>query len=181
MPVGFKNSTDGNLQVALDGMHAAETPHSFLGIDDEGRAAIIQTTGDPEWHFALGGGGGRTNSDVASVERAVEMRCAAGEAPRWMVDCSHGNSNKDFSRQPIVLRDLIAQRRAGSQAVMGTMIESHLHAGNQPLGASAANLAYGVSITDACIDWETTELLLREAAETLRSLGRTADKTHQTP
>ncbi|MEP6572525.1 MAG: 3-deoxy-7-phosphoheptulonate synthase [Gemmatimonadota bacterium] len=181
MPVGFKNSTDGNLQVALDGMHAAETPHSFLGIDDEGRAAIIQTTGNPDRHLVLRGGGGRTNYDAASVERAVEMLRAAGEVPRVMVDCSHGNSNKDYSRQPIVLRDLLAQRRAGSQSVMGTMIESHLHAGNQPLGASAANLAYGVSITDACIDWETTELLLREAAETLRTPGRSAIKARRTP
>lgn len=175
MPVGFKNTTDGNLQVALDGMQAAGTPHTFLGMDDDGRGAIVHTTGNPDRHLVLRGGGGGegggTNYDAASVLEAASL-CATRTLPsRLMVDCSHGNSHKDYARQPAVFREVLTQVAAGSPHIMGAMLESHLRAGSQKLGAGAAGLAYGVSITDACIDWEATERVLREAARTLRSAG----------
>ncbi len=170
MPVGFKNSTDGNLQVALDGMHAASTPHSFLGLDMEGRVAIVQTTGNPDRHLVLRGGGGRTNYDAESVERAVVMLRGSRLPDRVMVDCSHGNSNKDYTRQAAVLREVLAQLAAGSPHIMGLMLESHLHAGHQKLGDDPGALKYGVSITDACIDWNTTESLIEEAAEVMRGV-----------
>ncbi len=172
MPVGFKNTTDGNLQVALDAMQAAGTPHTFLGMDDDGRGAIVHTTGNPERHLVLRGGGGRTNYDAASVAEAAAL-CRSRDLPsRVMVDCSHGNSNKDHTRQRLVFSDLLAQMSAGSPHIMGAMIESHLRGGNQKLGQGAAGLAYGVSITDACLDWESTEQLLVEGDAMLRRAGR---------
>jgi 3-deoxy-7-phosphoheptulonate synthase len=174
MPVGFKNTTDGNLQVALDAMQAAGTPHTFLGMDDDARGAIVHTTGNPERHLVLRGGGGRTNYDAASVAEAAGMCRARGLPGRVMVDCSHGNSNKDHARQRIVFADLLGQLAGGSRDVMGAMIESHLHGGSQKLGQGAGGLAYGVSITDACLDWETTEAMLLGADEQLRSAGRGA-------
>jgi 3-deoxy-7-phosphoheptulonate synthase len=171
MPVGFKNSTDGNLTVALDGMLAAATPHTFLGMDDEGRSAIVHTSGNPDRHLVLRGGGGRTNYDVASVRQAAEMLAARGLPARLMVDCSHGNSGKDPNRQPAVLREVLDQVAGGSGPIMGVMLESHLHGGSQKLEGSAAGLRYGVSITDGCIDWATTETILREAHQGLRLRG----------
>jgi 3-deoxy-7-phosphoheptulonate synthase len=168
MPVGFKNTTDGNLQVALDAMQAAGTPHTFLGMDDDGRGAIVHTTGNPERHLVLRGGGGQTNYDAASVAEAAALCRARGLPGRVMVDCSHGNSNKDHTRQRIVFADLLTQLAAGSGDIMGAMVESHLHGGNQKLGPHPAGLAYGVSITDACLDWESTEAMLLEADAMLR-------------
>jgi 3-deoxy-7-phosphoheptulonate synthase len=168
MPVGFKNTTDGNLQIALDAMQAAGTPHTFLGMDNEGRGAIVHTTGNPERHLVLRGGGGRTNYDELSVSEAAAL-CAERQLPsRVMVDCSHGNSGKDHTRQPQVFRTVLDQVLAGSPYIMGAMIESHLHGGSQKLVRGAEGLAYGVSITDACIDWETTERVLLEADAILR-------------
>lgn len=172
MPVGFKNTTDGNLQVALDAMQAAGTPHTFLGMDDDARGAIVHTTGNPERHLVLRGGGGRTNFDAASVAEAAAMCRGRGLPARVMVDCSHGNSNKDHTRQGIVFADLLAQLDAGSRDIMGAMIESHIHGGNQRLGQDTAGLAYGVSITDACLDWETTERMLLEADARLQRTRR---------
>jgi 3-deoxy-7-phosphoheptulonate synthase len=179
MPVGFKNTTDGNLQIALDAMQATVTPHSFLGIDEEGRAAIVRTTGNVDRHLVLRGGAGKANYDAVSVAEAVDLLHRSGQPERVMVDCSHGNSNKDFTRQPAVLRDVMHQIQAGGSHIMGIMLESHLHAGNQRLEDDPAKLRYGVSITDACIDWETTESLLEEAALMLhgvlaRARGRRA-------
>jgi 3-deoxy-7-phosphoheptulonate synthase len=163
MTVGFKNTTDGNLQVALDAMQAAGTPHTFLGMDDEGRGAIVHTTGNPERHLVLRGGGGRTNYDAPSVADAAAL-CAARQLPsRVLVDCSHGNSSKDHTRQPTVFRAVLDQVLGGSPHIMGMMIESHLRAGSQKLVHGLEGLTYGVSVTDACIDWETTESLLRKA------------------
>jgi 3-deoxy-7-phosphoheptulonate synthase len=176
MPVGFKNGTDGNLQVALDAMHAASTPHSFLGLDDEGRAAIVHTAGNPDRHLVLRGGGGRTNYDAASVEQAVASLRQRGEPERVLIDCSHGNSRKDHTRQEEVLRDVLGQLAGGSRQVMGVMLESHLHAGQQRLGSDPAALRYGVSITDACIDWQTTERLVVEAADGVRALAKGAPR-----
>lgn len=167
MPVGFKNTTDGNLHVALDAMQAAGTPHTFLGMDDAGRGAIVHTTGNPERHLVLRGGGGRTNYDAASVTEASALCAARGLPTRVMVDCSHGNSSKDPTRQPHVFRDVVRQRAEGSSHLLGAMLESHLHAGSQKLEDGVAGLRYGVSITDGCLDWETTEALLREAHQRL--------------
>lgn len=172
MPVGFKNTTDGNLQVALDAMQAAGTPHTFLGMDDDGRGAIVHTTGNPERHLVLRGGGGRTNYDAASVAEAATLCRARALPARVMVDCSHGNSNRDPRRQRSVFADLLAQLTAGGGDIMGAMIESHLHGGNQALGAGPGGLAYGVSITDACLDWEATEAMLLGADASLRRAGR---------
>jgi 3-deoxy-7-phosphoheptulonate synthase len=172
MPVGFKNTTDGNLQVALDAMQAAGTPHTFLGMDDDGRSAIVHTTGNPDRHLVLRGGGGRTNYDATSVAEAATLCAGRGLPARVMVDCSHGNSSRDHTRQPAVFRDVLGQVLAGSPHLMGIMLESHLHAGSQRLGEGAAGLRYGVSITDACIDWETTEQVLREADRALRGVRR---------
>jgi 3-deoxy-7-phosphoheptulonate synthase len=171
MPVGFKNTTDGNLQVALDAMQAAGTPHTFLGMDDDGRSAIIHTTGNPERHLVLRGGGGRTNYDAASVEAAAALCAGRGLPDRVMVDCSHGNSAKDHTRQAAVLESVVSQVANGGRHLLGAMLESHLHAGNQRLGEGPEGLAYGVSITDPCIDWETTERILRQAAGRLRAAG----------
>lgn len=171
MPVGFKNTTDGNLQIALDALEAAGSPHTFLGMDDEGRGAVVHTTGNPERHLVLRGGGGRTNYDAASVAEAALLCARRGQPARVMVDCSHGNSNKDHTRQPAVLREVVAQVAGGASPIMGAMVESHLHGGSQALGASPAALAFGVSITDPCLDWEATEAMLREADVTLRRAG----------
>jgi 3-deoxy-7-phosphoheptulonate synthase len=175
MPVGFKNGTDGGLQVALDGMIASGGAHSFLGLDESGRVAVVHTSGNPDRHLVLRGGGGRTNYDAASVKGAVELLRRAGLATRVMIDCSHGNSAKDHTRQGPVLRDVVGQIAAGSDDILGVMLESHLHAGNQRLEGDPASLRYGVSITDACIDWETTSTLLLEADATLRRAGRVQD------
>jgi 3-deoxy-7-phosphoheptulonate synthase len=172
MPVGFKNTTDGNLQVALDAMQATGTPHTFLGMDDDGRGAIVHTTGNPERHLVLRGGGGRTNYDAASVAEAAAL-CAERNLPsRLMVDCSHGNSGKDHTRQPVVFRAVLDQVLAGSTHIMGMMLESHLRAGHQKLVHGVQGLAYGVSVTDPCIDWDTTAALLRKAHELLQVPGR---------
>ncbi len=175
MPVGFKNTTDGNLQVALDAMQAAGTPHTFLGMNDEGRSAIVHTTGNPERHLVLRGGGGRTNYDPASVEAAAALCHGRGLPARVLVDCSHGNSNKDHNRQSEVLDSVVGQVAGGSPHIMGAMLESHLHAGWQKLVEGLNGLAYGVSITDACIDWETTERILRQSAARLRD-SRAAER-----
>lgn len=171
MPVGFKNTTDGNLQVALDALEAAGTPHTFLGMDDEGRGAVVHTTGNPERHLVLRGGGGRTNFDPVSVAEAALLCANRGLPARVMVDCSHGNSNKDHTRQPEVFREVVSQVAAGSPHIMGAMLESHLHGGSQKLGASPSALAYGVSITDACLEWGATEVMLRDADALLRRSG----------
>lgn len=173
MPVGFKNGTDGSLQVALDGMVASGGAHSFLGLDESGRVAVVHTTGNPDRHLVLRGGGGRTNYDAASVRGAVELLRRAGLSARVMIDCSHGNSSKDHTRQGPVLRDVVGQIVAGGTDILGAMLESHIHAGNQKLDGDPSTLRYGVSITDACIDWETTEGLLLEADQALRRAGRT--------
>ena len=166
-PVGFKNGTDGNLQVALDAMKAAGLPHSFLGINRDGRNCIVRTTGNPHVHIVLRGGAGRPNYAPADIAETSGKLHAAGLADAIMVDCSHANSGKDHTRQPGVLRDVIAQVAGGTRAIRGLMIESNLHAGSQKIPEDPAQLRYGVSITDACVDWETTGAMLREARDVL--------------
>ena len=161
MPVGFKNSTAGNLQVALDAMKAARGPHAFLGVDDEGRLTMIHTRGNRWGHPILRGGGGRSNFHPEDVAEAARLTEQAGLEPNLMVDCSHANAAKKAERQQIALRSVIEQRCNGNENLIGLMLESHLHEGNQGLGHDPSKLSYGVSITDACIGWEETEQLVR--------------------
>jgi len=174
MPVGFKNGTDGSLQIALEAMISARTPHSFLGIDQDGITSIIRTTGNPVGHIVLRGGRSRPNYDEASLHEAQGQLLRAGLPPVLMVDCSHANSGKQHSRQEEVWRSAIQQRVAGNRALIGLMVESYLEEGNQPFPAPRAQLRHGVSITDACIGWPVTERLLRSGCEELAKLGALA-------
>ena len=168
MPVGFKNATTGDIQVALDAMKAARSPHHFLGMDEEGRAAIVSTRGNAFGHVILRGGHERTNYHAADIADAAERCEAAGLPPRLMVDCSHANSGKRFERQEVAWASVIEQRREQAQpAVIGLMLESNLEEGSQPLPSNGdySSLRRGVSVTDACIGWDTTRRLLHDAAE----------------
>jgi 3-deoxy-7-phosphoheptulonate synthase len=168
MPVGFKNTTDGNLQVAVNAIESARRPHSFLGINQDGMTAIVRTSGNPDAHVVLRGGK-TPNFDAESIAECGRMLARASLDPRMIVDCSHAQTAKDYTRQPLVLGALVDQIRGGQQAVMGVMLESNIGAGNQTLSSGRTGLKYGVSITDPCIDWPTTERCLIEAAEALES------------
>jgi len=163
MPIGFKNGTDGSLEVAANAMISAAHPHSFLGITVDGEAAVVKTTGNPDRHIVLRGGGGRPNYHPEDIARALALVAGQGIARPIMVDCSHGNSGKDHRRQAAVCRSVVEQFQRGRREILGLMIESNLRPGRQDW-APGAELAYGVSITDACIGWEETEELLLEAA-----------------
>jgi 3-deoxy-7-phosphoheptulonate synthase len=167
MPVGLKNSTDGSLQVAIDAMGAARHPHSFLGIDQDGVTSIVRTAGNPDAHIVLRGGKARTNYDAESIRAAEEKLQAENLPPVLMVDCSHANSEKQFARQEDVWHNVIEQRVGGTRSLIGMMVESNVHEGNQPIPKSPADLRYGVSITDSCIGWEATERMLRWGHEAL--------------
>jgi 3-deoxy-7-phosphoheptulonate synthase len=163
MPVGYKNGTDGNLQVALDAMFACRQPHRFLGIDADGNTAIVFTRGNPWGLLILRGGRSGTNYSPEHLQQAAQALKAARLPPRLMVDCSHANSEKDYRKQGAVWNDVIRQRLAGQDAIVGLMIESNLHEGSQKLSGDPSKLKYGVSITDSCIGWEETEELIRSA------------------
>ena len=172
-PVGFKNGTDGGLEVAINAITSALTPHSFLGINGAGRTAIVRTRGNRLGHLVLRGGGGRPNYDTVSVRLAETALARAQLAANIVVDCSHANSMKDPSLQPLVCMDCVHQIKEGNRSIVGLMLESHLHAGNQPIPNDLAQLKYGVSVTDACIGWDTTrELLLRAHAELKPALAQ---------
>ncbi|HYL90597.1 MAG TPA: 3-deoxy-7-phosphoheptulonate synthase [Burkholderiales bacterium] len=166
MPVGIKNGTDGNRAVAVNALVSVSRPHAFLGIDPEGRCALTYTKGNRYAHIVLRGGAA-PNYDSVSVALTEQELAKAGLAPNIMVDCSHGNSGKDPARQPLVFADVVHQICDGNRSLIGAMIESNLEWGSQPL-AERANLRYGVSITDACIDWRTTERTLRDARARLK-------------
>jgi 3-deoxy-7-phosphoheptulonate synthase len=163
MPVGFKNATSGDLEAARNAMIAGAHPHSFLGIDAQGRSAVVSTTGNADCHIVLRGGGGRANHGAADVARALGLVDGLGTARAVMVDCSHDNSSKDHTRQGAVCEEVLAQVRAGERGLLGVMIESHLEPGRQAWKPGAA-LRRGVSITDACIGWDETAALLRACA-----------------
>lgn len=167
MPVGFKNSTDGNLQVAINAMLSARHAHHFLGIDQQGRTTVVETRGNRWGHIILRGGSQGPNYTAPHVADAEAALTKADLPARMVIDCSHANSSKDYTRQPSVLRDVIAQRAAGTTSILGAMLESNLNAGNQKLGDDPSKLEYGVSITDGCIDWETTDALIREIHQQL--------------
>ena len=178
MPVGFKNGTDGSLQIALDAMKAAMHPHNFLGIDQEGATSIVRTAGNPDGHVVLRGGRLQTNYDATSIAQAVEQLKKAGLRPGLMVDCSHANSGKLHTRQEEVWQNVVAQRAEGNQALIGIMVESNLGDGSQPIQADRSKLKYGVSVTDACVGWETTERMLRHGHEVLSRAQRQPAVTH---
>lgn len=163
MPVGFKNGTDGSLQVAIDAMQAARHPHSFLGIDADGKTCIVNTKGNPWGFLVLRGGRSGPNYSSAELNDAAERLTAAKLTPRLMVDCSHANSNKDYRLQHVAWNDCVEQRCAGNKNLVGLMLESNLLPGNQPVPTDLSQLKYGVSVTDGCIGWEETERLLLAA------------------
>jgi len=165
MPIGYKNSTDGSATIAINAMQAASKPHHFLGINRDGQASIVSTTGNPDGHLVLRGGNRGSNYHVDAVSEAAAELKKYGLEDRLMVDCSHANSNKDFRRQSDVLVSIADQLRSGSKHLMGVMIESHLVEGNQKIPADLSQLTYGQSITDACISLETTEQILTNLAE----------------
>lgn len=163
MPVGFKNGTEGSLQVAVNAMISARTPHHFVGINTDGQTAIIRTMGNPDRHIVLRGGGGRTNYEAEHVAKAETALADEGIARPVMIDCSHGNSLKDHTRQELVAREVLRQFRDGRHSIMGLMLESNLSSGKQDW-KEGGTLLHGVSITDACLGWCETERLLTELA-----------------
>jgi 3-deoxy-7-phosphoheptulonate synthase len=166
-PVGFKNGTDGSLKVAINALLSVSRPHSFLGIDKNGRCAMIRTRGNRYAHIVLRGGS-TPNYDAQSI-RLCERELAANQLQEnIMVDCSHANANRNYALQPVVLRDCVQQILNGNQSIIGFMMESNIEAGNQPIPADRTQLRYGVSVTDPCIDWPTTEAILREARGKLK-------------
>ena len=168
MPVGFKNGTDGNINVAVNALRSVSSKHHFLGINRQGAVALIKTKGNAHGHIILRGG---KNPNYDSVDIALlEERLAEEDMnARLVVDCSHGNSQKDYRRQPLVFKNVVEQIVHGNQSIVGMMLESHLSRGNQKM-TDAASLQYGVSVTDGCIDWQTTEELLEESYQHLKEI-----------
>jgi 3-deoxy-7-phosphoheptulonate synthase len=162
MPLGFKNGTDGSIPTAINAIKAAAQPHTFLGINLDGSASAIVTRGNPDCHVVLRGGTSGPNYLPAHISQAEQLLAKAGLTKSILVDCSHDNSAKQPERQPEVMREILAQIKAGNISIMGAMVESNLEAGSQPFPQPKDKLRYGVSITDACIDWKTTESLVRE-------------------
>jgi len=171
--IGFKNGTDGSLTVAINALQSVASPHRFLGINSEGNVSIITTKGNPYAHVVLRGGNGKPNYDSVSVSICEQELQSAGIAPNIMIDCSHANSNKDHNLQPLVLNNVTNQITEGNKSIIGVMIESHLSGGNQKLSSNPEEMAYGVSVTDACVDWETTETALMSMADKLRDVLKT--------
>lgn len=171
-PVGFKNGTDGSLRIALDAMAAALHAHSFLGINYEGRSSIVQTAGNPDVHIVLRGGHDGPNYFPEDIRATSSLLKDNGLPPAIMVDCSHANSYKDHTRQGEVLESVVDQLMKDPEVISGVMIESNLNPGNQPIPDDLKKLKYGVSITDKCVDWETTEKMLRGAHQRLAERRR---------
>jgi len=168
--IGFKNGTDGGLDVAMNALNSVAHPHSFLGINTGGQVSVVRTNGNPYAHVVLRGGGGKTNYDsvnVALCEQALEK---ANLAKNIMVDCSHANSNKDASLQPLVMQDVSNQILDGNKSIIGLMVESNLKFGNQKIQSDLSKMEYGVSVTDACIDWEMTEKAILDMRDKLKDV-----------
>jgi len=163
MPMGFKNGTDGSIQTAINAIKAARSPQTFLGINEDGQASAVTTRGNPNCHLVLRGGTPGPNYTEEHVAAAEKLLRDQGLPTPIMVDCSHDNSAKNHQRQPAVFEEVLAQRLRGRESLIGAMIESNIHGGNQPFPRPLAQLSHGVSITDACIDWATTEKLIRSA------------------
>ncbi len=166
--VGFKNGTDGSLEVAINALKSVSAPHNFLGINPQGQVSIIATKGNSYGHVVLRGGDGKPNYDSVSVSVCEEQLKKAGILPNIMIDCSHANSNKDHNLQPLVAENVANQIMEGNESIIGVMIESNIEAGNQKIPENLAELTYGQSITDACISWEVTEKLLRSMRDKIK-------------
>ena len=177
MPIGFKNNTNGSLDAAANAMLAASQPHHFLGINKSGHASIVSTTGNADGHLVLRGGKQGPNYDASNVEAAAASLAKKNLNPRLMIDCSHANANKDHTRQKTVLESIAAQVASGSNHIMGAMIESHLVAGKQPIPKDLGDLKYGQSITDACVDIETTADMLEMLATSVKQAS--SEAVHQ--
>jgi 3-deoxy-7-phosphoheptulonate synthase len=162
VPIGFKNGTDGSLTVAINALESVASGHSFLGIDHEGQVSVINSSGNKHAHIVLRGGGGKPNYDSVSIAVTEQALQEDGLPINIMVDCSHANSSKDHNLQPLVLENVTNQILEGNQSIIGVMLESHLKGGKQNLDGDKANLEYGKTITDGCIDWDTTETALSE-------------------
>jgi len=169
-PVGFKNGTDGDTGVAVNGILSASRPHSFLGINGQGTSAIVRTRGNRHGHLVLRGGGGRPNFDAVSIRLAEQALADASLPKNIVVDCSHGNSWKNPELQPLVMKDVVHQVENGNSSVVGFMVESFLVAGNQPIPSDLSRLKYGCSVTDACLGWDTTAQMLRDAHQSLKNV-----------
>ncbi len=169
-PVGFKNGTSGDLSVATNAILSASKPHSFLGINSQGRVAVVRTKGNAHGHIVLRGGDGRPNYDTVSIAQVEQALVKAKLATNIVVDCSHANSSKKPELQPLVMGDIVNQIRLGNKSLVGVMIESNIEAGNQPIPADLSQLKYGCSVTDGCVDWATTEKMIRDAAIMLRDV-----------
>jgi 3-deoxy-7-phosphoheptulonate synthase len=167
--VGFKNGTEGGLDVAINALNSAANPHSFLGINQDGQCAVIRTAGNKYGHVVLRGGK-QPNYDSVNIALCEKELQEAGVRPQLVVDCSHANSSKDPSLQPLVIENLVNQIAEGNRSIIGMMIESNIGWGKQKLGSDPGQLEYGVSITDACMDWPTTEKVMRDAAAQLRQV-----------
>ncbi|MDP7534558.1 MAG: 3-deoxy-7-phosphoheptulonate synthase [SAR202 cluster bacterium] len=163
MPVGFKNGTDGSAQVAVDALVAARSPQSFLGIDREGQTSVVMTSGNPDGHLVLRGGRSGPNYGADAIADAQSLLSSSHVRSQLLVDCSHGNSNKDHTQQSVAFKNVVEQRVNGDENIIGCMMESNLNPGAQKLNGDVASLDYGVSITDACIGWDETESLIRWA------------------
>jgi 3-deoxy-7-phosphoheptulonate synthase len=168
MPVGFKNGTDGGVQIAIDAVRSSGHPHRFLGVTEQGLCAIVATRGNPDCHVILRGGASGPNYDANTVQKTAAALQDAGVTPRLMVDCSHGNSEKDYRRQAVVGEEIATQLEAGERAIFGVMMESFLVDGRQDL-VDPRRLTYGQSITDSCMGWEMTVPVLRRLAEGVRA------------
>ncbi|WP_296931368.1 3-deoxy-7-phosphoheptulonate synthase [uncultured Marinobacter sp.] len=170
MAIGFKNGTDGSLDVAVNAMKSVSHPHSFLGIDQQGQVAIIRTKGNNYGHVVLRGGGGKPNYDSVSVALCEQALEKAGLRKSMMIDCSHANSSKDPAIQPLVMQDVTHQILEGNTSIQSLMVESNINWGNQSIPENLADLKYGVSVTDACIDWPTTEKAIRDMRDKLKDV-----------
>ncbi len=168
--VGFKNGTDGGLTVAINALESVSHPHNFLGINEDGQCSVVRTKGNKYGHVVLRGGNGKPNYNSVNVALCEQALDKAGVSTNIMVDCSHANSNKDHNLQPLVMTDVTNQIIDGNKTIVGLMVESNLGAGNQKMTADPADLEYGVSITDACIDWDTTEKTLLDMHEKLKAV-----------
>jgi 3-deoxy-7-phosphoheptulonate synthase len=169
-PVGFKNGTDGDVDAAVNAIVSASRPHSFLGVNGQGRSAIVRTRGNKYGHLVLRGGGGRPNFDTVSISLAEQALAKASLPENVVVDCSHANSWKKAELQPLVMRDVVHQIREGNRSIVGLMVESFIEAGNQPIPEDLTKLRYGCSVTDACVGWDTTVEMLRSAHAVLRDV-----------
>jgi 3-deoxy-7-phosphoheptulonate synthase len=169
-PVGFKNNTDGSLDVAINAMVSVCRPHNFLGINHDGQCAIIRTKGNRYGHVVLRGGGGKPNYDSVTIALCEQALAAKKLSTNLVVDCSHENSRKDPALQPLVLHDCMHQILEGNQSLIGFMLESNINFGKQAIPADLSQLQYGVSVTDGCIDWATTEKILLETCHRLKDV-----------